>query len=125
MRVLLDTQVVVMAYLGEALPRKVQILLEDAWTERVLTSISLIEVAIKNEKGALPMAREDVEQAVTDLRLTVIPFTQNHAYRLFGLPAHHHDPFDRMLIATALSEDMPIVSSDRQFKRYRGVRVIW
>jgi PIN domain nuclease of toxin-antitoxin system len=46
-------------------------------------------------------------------------------YKLFGLPQHHRDPFDRMLIATALAEDIPVVTSDRRFKDYRGLRVIW
>jgi PIN domain nuclease of toxin-antitoxin system len=114
-----------MAYLGETLPKKVQILLEDPWTERILSSVSLLEVAIKHAKGVLPMAKEHVQEAVADLRLTTIPLTPTHSYRLFGLPRHHDDPFDRMLIATALSEDIPIISGDRQFKKYRGLRVIW
>jgi len=45
--------------------------------------------------------------------------------RMFEAGAHHGDPFDRELIAQALAEDMPIVSSDRAFERYRGLRIIW
>jgi PIN domain nuclease of toxin-antitoxin system len=41
------------------------------------------------------------------------------------LPAHHGDPFDRMLIATALAEDIAIVARDREFRKYKGLRVIW
>ena len=59
------------------------------------------------------------------LVLTVLPLTAEHSPRLFGLPTHHSDPFDRMLIATALVEDVPIVASDREFKRYEGVNVMW
>ena len=42
-----------------------------------------------------------------------------------GLPRHHRDPFDRMLIATALAEEIPLIGSDRLFKRYKGLKVIW
>lgn len=51
--------------------------------------------------------------------------TYGQSLRLFGLPAYHGDPFDRMLIATALAEDVAIVAGDREFKKYKGVRVIW
>lgn len=44
---------------------------------------------------------------------------------MFDLPLHHRDPFDRMLIATALSEDVPIVSLDSEFKAYWGLKVIF
>jgi PIN domain nuclease of toxin-antitoxin system len=43
---------------------------------------------------------------------------------MFELPLHHRDPFDRMLIATALSEGVPIISQDGEFKSYRGLKVI-
>lgn len=44
--------------------------------------------------------------------------------KLFELPLLHREPFDRMLIATALAEDVPLVSIDRQFPKYKGLRVI-
>jgi PIN domain nuclease of toxin-antitoxin system len=43
---------------------------------------------------------------------------------MFDLPLHHRDPFDRMLIATALSEAVPIITADVEFKGYRGLKVI-
>jgi PIN domain nuclease of toxin-antitoxin system len=66
-----------------------------------------------------------VRQAVQDLALTVIAFEPRHAYRLFTLPMHHGDPFDRMIIATALVEDVPLIGGDRQFARYKGLQAIW
>jgi len=57
--------------------------------------------------------------------LRILPFAKEHAMRMFEAGAHHGDPFDRELIAQALAEDMPIVSSDRAFERYRGLRIIW
>jgi PIN domain nuclease of toxin-antitoxin system len=41
------------------------------------------------------------------------------------LPLHHRDPFDRMLIATAMVEGIPLVGSERKFKSYKGLKIIW
>ena len=69
------------------------------------------------------MTREHIEKLIFDLDLTVLPLTAEHSFKLFGLPAHHSDPFDRMLIAAAIAGD--IVARDRELKRYKGLRVIW
>ena len=84
-----------------------------------------MEIALKSGIGKLQMGEPELRQAAHDLRLTIIPFTPRHAYGLFSLPLHHRDPFDRMLIATALAEDMPLIGSDRQFKKYKGLKLIW
>lgn len=91
----------------------------------MVSPISFIEIAIKANKGLTPMTREHAEGLLYDLALTVLPVTAEHSFRLFGLPAHHSDPFDRMLIATALTEDIALVANDREFKNYKGLRVIW
>jgi PIN domain nuclease of toxin-antitoxin system len=122
-RVLLDTQVIVQAYLGEELPKRVRDLLADSETDRLISAVSVMEIAIKARK--LNMLEANVRHAVEDLRLTILPFTPQHAYRLFSLPEKHRDPFDRMIIATALSENVPLIGADRLFKRYRGLKVLW
>jgi PIN domain nuclease of toxin-antitoxin system len=91
----------------------------------VIGAISIVEIAMKHEAGKLKMGAAETRQAIRDLRLQVIPFCPDHALRLCGLPPQHRDPFDRMLIATALAEDVPLISSDRQFKKYKGLKVIW
>ncbi|MGA8028482.1 MAG: PIN domain-containing protein [Bryobacteraceae bacterium] len=53
------------------------------------------------------------------------PLRQHHANRLFELPLHHKDPFDRLIISTALSDDLPVISRDEQFRKYKGLRVVW
>ena len=55
----------------------------------------------------------------------VLPFTADHAYRLFGLPLHHRDPFDRQIIAQALCENLPLVTPDERLRTYEGLKIIW
>ena len=104
---------------------KVQGLLEDGETVRMVSPVSLNEIAIKANKGLTPLTRQHIEQLIFDLDLTILPLTAGHSFKLFGLPAHHSDPFDRMLIAAALAEDISLVACDREFRKYEGLRVIW
>jgi PIN domain nuclease of toxin-antitoxin system len=125
-RVLLDTQVMVHAYIGDVpLSRKVYALLSSPAALPLISAISIMEIAMKHDAGRLKMGAAETRQAIRDLRLQVLPFDPDHALRLYGLPPHHRDPFDRMLIATALAEDIPLIGSDRQFKKYKGLKVIW
>ena len=62
--------------------------------------------------------------AITDLKLNILPITVEYAERQSTLPAHHKDPFDRLLIAQALVDGIPIVSADAAFDAC-GVRRLW
>ena len=62
--------------------------------------------------------------AISDLGLTVLPITVQYAAVQAGLPRHHGDPFDRLLVAHALVEDVAIVSADDIMDLY-GIRRIW
>lgn len=127
MRVLLDTQALYIAASEglTALPRAVAKLMADPDTERWLSAASIMESAIKHSIDKSDLSEKLIRQAAQDLRLTIIPFTPQHAYRLYALPLHHRDPFDRMMIATALVENIPLVGGDREFRKYKGLKVIW
>ena len=90
-----------------------------------LSAISLTEIAIKNKVGKLTFPAEVVRRAIEALSIRIVPYTAEHAFRLFDLPLHHRDPFDRQIIAQALSEDIPIVTPDKQFSAYKGIKIIW
>ncbi len=90
-----------------------------------LSSVSLAEIAIKAALGKLELSAAIVRQAIHDLDIRVLPYSAEHAYHLFDLPRHHGDPFDRQIIAQALAEEIPVVTSDEKFALYKGIRIIW
>src|SRR5271166_1906718 len=126
MRVLLDTAVLMFsAEAPERLSKRAYATLADADNIREISSISLTEIAIKNTLGKVKMPAEIARQAMQDMMVRILPFTGEHAYRLFELPLHHRDPFDRQIIAQALSEKMPVVTPDEKFRLYGGLKIIW
>ncbi len=125
---LLDTHVVVdIGREGgfEKMRPRVRRILEDPNTELLLSVASEIEVAIKSRIGKLDLTKSELAAICNNAAITSYPIRQHHADQLFELPLHHNDPFDRLIISTALSDDLPVISSDRQFRKYKGLRVIW
>jgi PIN domain nuclease of toxin-antitoxin system len=125
-RVLLDTAALIFAVQApERLSKKAVAALAEVENIRELSAISLTEIAVKTTLGKLDLSVAQIEQAEEDLHLRFLPFTAEHAFRLFGMPVHHRDPFDRQIIAQALVEDIPVVTPDKRFASYVGLRVIW
>ena len=94
--------------------------------EAVLSVASYWEVVIKARKGLLPIP-DPVSwwtRAVELLGGRVLPIRASHITALAALPDLHRDPFDRILIAQAVAEGWPFVSSDRQIAAY-PVRIVW
>jgi PIN domain nuclease of toxin-antitoxin system len=126
MRLLLDTAVLIYAVESPAqLSRRAATALENPDNILELSSISLSEIAIKSALGKLRLSATVARQAVEDLGARILPYTADHAFHLFQLPLHHGDPFDRQLIAQALMEEIPVVTSDEKFSLYKGLKVIW
>ena len=126
MRVLLDTVTFLWSVKEpERISKKAMAILAEPETEREISAVSLSEMAIKRAIGKLGISRSEVEQGVTDLELRVLPFNGVHAYKMFVLPMHHTDPFDRQIIAQAMVEEIPVVTSDRIFGAYQELQVIW
>lgn len=126
MRVLLDTAAFIYAAkTPENLSRRSISIIEDVATVLELSSVSLVEIAIKSMLGKITFSVELTRQAIDRLNIRILPFTAEHGFSFFSVPLHHRDPFDRQIIAQALMEEMPIVTPDHHFQSYKGLRVIW
>lgn len=127
-RYLLDTQPFIMlAHEKEVkkIGRKALRIIEDEHSQLMLSTISLVEISVKNQVGKLEVSQAAIDNLIDRLDLTVLSFTSEHAKAFHILPLHHKEPFDRMLIATALTDGLPILSGDEIFARYKGLRVVW
>jgi PIN domain nuclease of toxin-antitoxin system len=125
-RLLLDTVTFIWAAGSpERISRPAMKALRSERAIREVSAVSLSEIAIKQSRGKLRFDRDDVEKGIADLRVRVLPYTGEHALRLFDLPSHHSDPFDRQIIAQAYVEEVQVVTPDASFSLYEGLRVIW
>lgn len=92
-----------------------------------ISPASYWEIAIKIGYGRYTLTMPFDElwgRAITQEQFTILPIEIRHATRLITLPLLHRDPFDRMLVAQALSENCPLVSNDTRLDAY-GIRRIW
>ena len=111
----------------ERLSATVLALCQDPAVVLYLSLVSLWEIQIKSGLGKLPLALplvKIVQRQQTQHGMQILPITDEHIYALDGLAQHHRDPFDRLLIAQALSEKMPSASADGYFASYSAT-VIW
>jgi PIN domain nuclease of toxin-antitoxin system len=128
MRVLVDTHVFLWWVEGDrALPAKARAALADQENECLISLVSAWELAIKAGLGklklALPVKRYVVEHVAAN-GFRMLDIQMAHVGRVETLDPHHGDPFDRLLIAQALEEKLPVVTADPVFRRY-GVKRIW
>lgn len=121
MKLLLDTIALIRWHAGTLRPPAVRIV-ERAEVVAV-SPVSAWEIAIKRALGKLRFA-EAVEDVTRENGFDELTVTLRHADLVRVLPAHHGDPFDRLLIAQALEEGFTILTSDRVFEAYR-VPVEW
>ena len=126
MRVLLDTAVLIFSVEApDRLSKRALSVLKSSGNLRELSSISLTEIAVKATLGKLGFSEESARQAILDMDVRILPFTADHAFRLFALPVHHRDPFDRQIIAQALVEKIPVATPDEKFGLYKGLKAMW
>jgi PIN domain nuclease of toxin-antitoxin system len=90
-----------------------------------VSAASIWEAAIKVSSGKLTVSLDDLEASIETSGFDELPVRATHARRVAALPAHHRDPFDRLLIAQALEEPMVFLTADRGLARYSDlIRVI-
>ena len=128
MKYLLDT-VVWLWSVGaiEKINREALAILENGDQELYFSAASAWEIGIKTRLGKyrLPEAPgRYLPKRLAAQGIRSLPVSQSHALRVYDLPLHHHDPFDRLLVAQALEEEMVILTADRAFELY-PVDMIW
>jgi PIN domain nuclease of toxin-antitoxin system len=129
MRVLLDSHAVLWWASGRAsqLTPRAHEVIEDGQTTALVGAGSLYEIALKASIGRLELPDEPeayLPRLLRRHRFGVLPVVQAHAIRAGSLPWIHRDPWDRLLIAQAMVESLPIVTADPAIGRY-DVEVIW
>lgn len=128
MRLLLDSQAFLWWQSADArLSRKAKRAIAEEQNAVMFLVASGWELAIKREAGKLighESLLDNIESELDRQDIEVLPITLAFSLRAAALPAHHKDPFDRMLIAQAQAENVAIVSNDGVFDLY-GIRRIW
>ena len=120
MRLLLDTHVFLWSVTGSSrLTRAVRTQIEDAEATFV-SAASIWEVAIKSRLGKIDGDPAALAAAIGASGFRELPVTPAHAAAIATVPLHHHDPFDRLLLAQAFSEPLRLLTADAALLAYGG-----
>lgn len=123
-RLLLDTHVALWAFAASPrLTPQARALIADLGNDVYVSAASVWEVAIKHGlkrrgAGAMPISGTEALAYCTQAGYALLPVTPAHAAGVDALPAHHADPFDRILIAQARQEPLRLVTHDAALQRY-------
>ena len=124
MRLFLDSNAFIWWRNGSRrLSTRAAIEIRDPHNDVVVSVVSLWEIAIKRALGKLQFL-EDFEEVVRTEGFSLLPIGYQHLRQLETLPQHHRDPFDRLLIAQAVAEGIPIATADHRFAAY-NVQIVW
>ncbi|MFI5308999.1 MAG: type II toxin-antitoxin system VapC family toxin [Polyangiales bacterium] len=128
MRLLVDTHAFLWFLAGDSkLRASARRRLEDDGNEKFLSIASVWEMAIKLSLRKLRL-EDPLEDVVTrgtlESGIVLLDISKDHAIRTATLPWHHRDPFDRLMVAQALEDDLTVLGRDAHFDAY-GVRRVW
>lgn len=122
MKLLLDTHIFLwLLFSPEKLTDKIKRLYQSQENEIFLSLVSIWEIQLKSQLGKLHLdvdLKTIVDDNIHSGFIKLLPIDLNHVLALKDLPFHHKDPFDRLLIAQAIKEDLTIVSVDSYFINY-------
>ncbi|MCL2831278.1 MAG: type II toxin-antitoxin system VapC family toxin [Betaproteobacteria bacterium] len=126
MNILLDTHVALWAITDSPrLGAQSRAMIEDPDALIWVSAASLWEIAIKHAlgRGDMPIAAQETLDYFQASGFSMLPVSARHAVAVESLPPHHHDPFDRILIAQAFTEPMTLITHDAQILRYGNIFV--
>lgn len=128
MRLLLDTHTLIWwSTSSENLPERVLGLLEDPQNDLLLSIASVWEMQIKLQSGKLKLGKplsELIANQQASNELKILPIGLSHVFALQSLPDLHRDPFDQIMVAQAIVENLPFVSSDSVLDGY-SIQRLW
>jgi len=128
MKILLDTHAFLWLVMDDPmLSDTAKKLFLDAENEILLSAVTGFEISVKFSIGKLELSEPPdkfIQNRVVKNDLNVLPITLPHTLKLADLPFHHRDPFDRLLVAQAIIENVPILTRDPLFSEY-DCQVIW
>jgi PIN domain nuclease of toxin-antitoxin system len=102
-------------------------ILENENTTVLLSAVSSWEIAVKWSIGKLPLPDSPdryVPEVMQREDIRPLPVLHSHALAVASLPNHHRDPFDRLLVAQAMTEGLPLMTGDPAMRAY-GAELIW
>ena len=124
MRVLLDTHVLLWALTDDPkLSSKARRLIENA-AEIYVSAATSWEMAIKVGLGKLDADLDEIREYCLESGFVELPITSEHAIAVKDLEHHHKDPFDRLIVATAISEPMRLLTADTQIAQYTSLAIL-
>ena len=127
MKYLLDTHAVIW-YLEESteLPKKITSIIDNPEMDICISTVSLWEIAIKIKLGKLDikLTLRELLEYVKTRDFSIIHIEDEHLLALLDLQYTHKDPFDRLLISTAIAEDLTIITADENIQKY-NVAWVW
>lgn len=128
MRLLLDTQIAIwMLNDRPRVPRPIVEMIEEPENKCYVSAVSVWEISIKFALGkasAPPFSGTEAIGHFTRASFDLLPVTPDHAAAVGTLPHHHGDPFDRLLVAQALTEPLRLVTADRQLAAYSDTVIL-
>ena len=128
MKVLLDTHAFLWWITDDPrISSRARDVVQDAENELYLSAASGWEIAIKTQLGRLRLPGESDVYLARQMSVNAIQplaITMRHSLFVYGLPDIHKDPFDRMIVAQSILEEMPLLTKDGNIPKY-GIQVIW
>lgn len=130
MRLLLDTHIAIwLTYDSRRVPPRARQLIDDTANRCFVSVVTIWEIAIKHQlrrgsQPAIAISGKQAHQAFTAIGLRMLGVSIAHAEAVDALPRHHGDPFDRLLVAQALSEPLRLVTADVALAAYGEIVIV-